>query len=147
MPEYRFATRDDVPKIETLLRKNKLPTDGVEKHFSNFIIAVENDKPVGAVGLEIYDETALFRSLVVDRDFRSQQIGKALIERIKTHALANKVKELYLLTTTAKDYFLRLGFAETERNNAPQHILNTEEFKSLCPSSAICMLLHIKNRF
>lgn len=143
MPEFRFAKKEDIHKIESLLRENELPTDGVEKHFNNFIIAEVNDKTVGAVGMEIYGTTALFRSLVVDQDFRSKNIGNQLFGRIKDHASSKMVQTFYLLTTTASDYFLRLGFTETERNKAPQHILNTEEFKSLCPSSAICMMLKI----
>ena len=83
---------------------------------------------------------------MVDKDFRSQNIGKVLIERIKAHALLNNVKVFYLLTTTAKDYFLHLGFKESARDQAPNAILKTEEFQSLCPSSAACLKLNIENQ-
>lgn len=146
MLNYRFANKEDVNQIVSLLHENDLPTAGVENHYKDFIIAQKEDTLIGAVGLEIYSKNALFRSLAVDPSYRSQKIGKALIERIKAHALLNNVKDFYLLTTTARDYFLHIGFTEIERDKAPQHILNTDEFKSICPSSATCIKLNIENQ-
>lgn len=143
MPEFRFAQNEDVQKIANLLRENDLPVQGVDQHFSDFIIATENSQLIGSVGLEVYGPYALFRSLAVDRGFRSQKIGKALFDLIKAHALSKNVRTFYLLTTTARDYFLRLGFTETERSEAPRRILETQEFQSLCPSSASCLKLDV----
>ncbi len=145
MLNYRFAKKEDVNNIKKLLLENDLTVDGVEQFYKDFIIA-ENGHLIGTVGLEIYEKNALFRSLVVDPTYRSQKIGKALIERIKAHALLNNVKDFYLLTTTAKDYFLRIGFIESARNQAPSAILNTEEFKNICPSNAACLKLNIQNQ-
>ena len=146
MLKYRFARLEDVIPIKNLLEGNGLPIEGVELHFKDFIIAKNNDDLIGAVGLEIYEKAALFRSLVVDQKYRSLKVGKSLMERIKAHALLNGVKDFYLLTTTARDYFLRLGFFEMERDQAPSAILNTEEFQSLCPSTAACLKLNIENQ-
>ena len=144
MLTYRFATKKDVPAIIGLLQKNDLPIEGVAQFYKDFILA-ENDRLIGAVGLEIYDQDALFRSLVVDKNYRSQQIAKSLIERIKAHALLNHVKAFYLLTTTASDYFEKIGFEQMEREKAPTAILKTKEFESLCPDSAICLKLNLEN--
>ena len=145
MLNYRFAIKEDINNIKNLLQENDLPVEGVDQFYKDFIVA-ENGPLVGAVGLEIYDQAALFRSLVVNQTYRSQKIGRALIERIKAHALLNNVKDFYLLTTTAKDYFLRLGFKESARDQAPKAILNTQEFLDLCPSSATCLKLNIQNQ-
>lgn len=144
MPEYRFAQNEDVQKIATLLLENDLPVEGVDQHFNDFIVADEKGQLIGSVGLEVYGQYALFRSLAVDGGFRSQKIGKALFEQIKAHALSKNVRTFYLLTTTARDYFLRLGFMETERSKAPRQILETQEFQCLCPSSASCLKLDVE---
>lgn len=49
------------------------------------------------------------------------------------------MKELYLLTITAKKFFKKVGFDEIKRTLVPSVIQNTTEFKDLCPSSATCM--------
>ncbi len=146
MLKYRFAKLEDVVPIKNLLEKNDLPIDGVERHFKDFIVVENNAVLIGAVGLEIYEKSALFRSLVVDQKYRSENVGKLLIERIKAHALLNDVKDFYLLTTAARDYFLQLGFIEMERDQAPQEILITKEFQNLCPSTATCLKLNIENQ-
>jgi len=66
MLNYRFAEKDDINNIKNLLLKNDLPIEGVDQFYKDFIVA-ENDKLVGAIGIEIYDQAALFRSLVVDQ--------------------------------------------------------------------------------
>jgi amino-acid N-acetyltransferase len=50
------------------------------------------------------------------------------------------VKELYLLTTTAEKFFPKLGFDSIDRDNVPTPIQATEEFSSICPSTAVCMV-------
>jgi N-acetylglutamate synthase-like GNAT family acetyltransferase len=49
------------------------------------------------------------------------------------------VRQFYLLTTTAEAFFARRGFRKIARQSVPAAIGDTREFKSLCPSSAICM--------
>ena len=50
------------------------------------------------------------------------------------------IKELYLLTTTAEELAYRFGFSKVGRNDTPKPIQATEEFYSICPSSAACMV-------
>jgi len=49
------------------------------------------------------------------------------------------VAELYLLTTTAQEYFRRRGFADRPRETAPPAIRETWEFRSGCLTSAAFM--------
>ena len=50
-------------------------------------------------------------------------------------------KAAYLLTTTARDYFLRLGFTPADRANAPLALRQSAEFKGACPDTADFMVL------
>jgi amino-acid N-acetyltransferase len=53
------------------------------------------------------------------------------------------IKTLYLLTTTAEGFFLKRGFLRIEREGVPAEIRSTEEFKSLCLATALCMARQI----
>ncbi len=49
------------------------------------------------------------------------------------------LSELVLLTQTARDFFEWQGYRLIERSRAPASVQDSEEFRSLCPSSAFCM--------
>ena len=46
---------------------------------------------------------------------------------------------LYLLTTTAEEFFARCGYEPIDRSRVPEAIRATAEFQSLCPASSVCM--------
>jgi amino-acid N-acetyltransferase len=98
------------------------------------------EAPKGVVGLEIYDKVALLRSLAVAADSRGNGCGKALVAQAERHARCLGVTEIYLLTTTAAQFFERLGYKRTNRQSAPDPIRQTEEFAALCPSSSAFMV-------
>ena len=50
-----------------------------------------------------------------------------------------QVRELFLLTQTGERFFAQQGFRVINRQAVPQGIQQSEEFRSLCPSSAVCM--------
>jgi amino-acid N-acetyltransferase len=96
--------------------------------------------PTGLVGFEICDSDALLRSLVVAPELRAQGIGKQLVAHAEREARACGVTALYLLTTTAEAFFLRLGYGSADRARAPQGILATREFAEICPASSAFMM-------
>jgi amino-acid N-acetyltransferase len=51
------------------------------------------------------------------------------------------VKALYLLTTTAERYFPSFGFATISRNEVPEPVRASAEFRNVCPVSAVAMTL------
>jgi amino-acid N-acetyltransferase len=51
-----------------------------------------------------------------------------------------KIREIYLLTTTAAEFFTHLGYRQVDRALAPAAIASTKEFSSLCPSTAVFMV-------
>lgn len=54
-------------------------------------------------------------------------------------ARTHGIKSVYLLTTTAADYFPRMGFARIERDEVPVAVQQSTEFRTLCPASAVAM--------
>ena len=124
-----------------LLEAEGLPaSDLTEAHLEHFFFTGTDGAPSALVGLEIYGEAALLRSLIVSASARSQGLGSALVLHAEEYAAALGVRSIYLLTTTAENYFERRGYQRLERTQAPASIQSTREFASLCPSSSAFMI-------
>ena len=141
--KIKKAQVKDLPFIKKLLKKNSLPYEDVSLKNQIFFIGYRESKPLGIGGIEIFEQYGLLRSLVIIDQFRGKGYGKILASKIVEYAREIKLKEVYLLTTTAKGFFKKLGFKEVNRNQVPIEIKKSTEFKSLCPSTAICMKLKI----
>lgn len=137
------ARPDDLEAIQRLLSTLDLPhSDLTASHLQHFLVCRNNTASaplVGVVGLELYGRVALLRSLAVRPSHRSRGIGARLTERIERYGQENGVDELYLLTTTASEYFGQHSYETTEREELPTAIQQTEEAAQLCPASATCM--------
>jgi amino-acid N-acetyltransferase len=144
-PKICLATTADKEHIRALLAAAQLPHEDIHEHLKNFLVARQNNMVVGAVGLEIYDTIGLLRSLVVASAHQGKGIGKMLYDRMIAYARLHGVKEIYLLTTTADRLFKREGFVQVDRDQLPAVIKETNEFKHLCPTSAVCMTKNIDN--
>ena len=129
------------PQVEQLLADCELPASDLSPlHLEHFFACGAAGAPQGVVGLEIYGQFALLRSLAVAADCRGAGCGKALVAQAESHARAAGVVELSLLTTTAERFFERLGYVRAAREDAPEAIRGTREFASLCPSTAAFMV-------
>lgn len=136
---FRSAREEDWPEVRGLLAAANLPLDGAEDHLACFIIAEADGELVGCAGLEMYGEIALLRSCAVDASHRDHGMGRKLIRQCIDIAMSRGVRELILLTTTAEDYFLRLGFRRIERHEIAEAPKASQEFLGACPASACAM--------
>jgi amino-acid N-acetyltransferase len=142
----RRSTRDDLPAIERLLVESGLPTAGVAEMLAadpaSFVVAEANGEAsdfAGVAGLEVCCDNALLRSVAVRPEWRSHGLGSDLVTRIVSDAESRGIHALYLLTLTAERYFPRFGFERVEREEVPNDVAETVEFKSACPSTAAAM--------
>jgi amino-acid N-acetyltransferase len=127
--------------VLALLEAEGLPaSDLTEAHLEHFFFTGSDGAPSALVGLEIYEEAALLRSLVVSAAARIQGLGSALVLHAEQYAASHQVRALYLLTTTAESYFEHRGYKRIDRAEAPSSIQSTREFASLCPSSSAFMI-------
>lgn len=136
----RRATPADIDQMLTLLRAADLPVDGVATAPGDYLVAAaENGDIVALGGLESHGPDALLRSLAVAASHRNQGLGRRIFDRLWQRAEAERFSEIYLLTTTAADYFERLGFLRVARESAPGAIRLSREFSAICPDSAVLM--------
>ena len=127
-----------------LLRICKLPYQDIQLK-NNLFISYHNEdgKMIGSGGLEFYSSYALLRSVAVDETLRGKSIGKKIVEDLLLRARARTIREVYLLTETAHDYFTKRGFSDIARENVPNEVKASTEFSSVCPVSASVMVYRI----
>ncbi len=94
---------------------------------------------VGSVGLEIYGDNALLRSLAVHPDFQGTGLGTKLVDRIIEVAKERRINRLFLLTDTAEAFFKERGFTIVTRDKVPDDMKQSIEFTTLCTSSPSMM--------
>ncbi|MGH7498558.1 MAG: arsenic resistance N-acetyltransferase ArsN2, partial [Gemmatimonadales bacterium] len=135
----RSATIADHRAVLDLLEAAGLPLAGVAPALHDFYVAEIGGRVVGAVGLEPHLPDALLRSAVVEPGARGTGLGVALVERLLDHAREQGVRAVYLLTTTAEAYFLRFGFQRFAREDVPDGVRTSVEFREACPASATVM--------
>lgn len=141
---FRKAQDSDLAAIEALLSVSGLPFEDCHKHLSQFLVYDEASKILGVGGAEIYNEVALLRSIAIDSEHRGLGLARAIFLGLKSCLQQQGVQDLYLLTDSAELYFKYLGFAQITRDKVPQEIKQTDQFSSLCPSSAQVMTLRLK---
>lgn len=134
------AAISDLAGINQLLRQEDLPEVNTTE-CTNFFYKVvdQGNKIIGAIGLETYGSYGLLRSLVVDKNFRNNGIADKLVTRVMGSARINGLNEVYLLTSTAEQYFLRKGFERRDRKTCPDEIRQSREYSSICPVSSALM--------
>lgn len=137
------ANAKDYLLIQSFLESVNLPLDGVNEHLGNFILLKKGDMLIGTVGLEVYGDKALLRSLAVTKGFRGSGYGRQLHQAIIAKCRAQQICEIYLLTETAEDFFAKLGFEKISRDSADVKVKESIEFRSACPETATCMRLKL----
>lgn len=128
-------------EVILLLKSNNLPHQDIKLDNSLFVsYSDEHGKVVGSGGLEFYSRYALLRSVAVDESQRGKAFGKEIVKDLVDRAKHQSIREIYLLTETAHDFFLKRGFTDVARENVPEEVKASSEFASVCPVSAACMV-------
>lgn len=126
-------------EVDALLVASDLPTSDLGNRAVRLYACRRDGKLAGVVGLERYGEIALLRSLAVAESARRCGLGRALVARAEREAVAQGVQQLFLLTSTAGDFFAGLGYARIDRGLAPPVIAATTQFSVLCPACSAFM--------
>ena len=125
--------------LAKLLQAEQLPTDDLDSGPARFFALVDGDRWCAVGGIEVYGRHGLLRSVVVPPDARGKGYGYEMVERLLKEMAARGVRDAYLLTTTAADFFAHLGFVAIDRAAAPPAIAATAQVAALCPADAVLM--------
>ena len=135
----RAATDQDSALIRALLDANSLPTSDLEAARPQFVIAYMDEQVIATGALQPFGSVALLRSIAVEPHVRGAGVGQSIVRELEHLARANGIKQLILLTQTAKSFFAAQGYVVIDRASAPPAVQQSEEFRSLCPAAALCM--------
>ena len=143
-----FTFRDSTPRdwepVKDLLLRCALPVDGAKEHFAGFILAFDAAHLVACGGLEYYGNAALLRSVAVESSHRGRGLGQSLVTGLLAAAANRRIDSVVLLTTTAEDFFPRIGFRVVPRSSLPEAVMASAEFKGACPDSATAMVRRLE---
>ena len=131
----------DLHAIRDLLTASGLPTAGLEDHWKTFVVAHDGDRIVGCGGAEAYQFAALIRSIAVEPTYRGKGLGRRIVRQLLDRLASRGLREFYLLTTDAEEYFRKRGFKTIDRDEVHPQLLASREFQDACPTDATCMRL------
>lgn len=130
------ASQNSFSAAIELLKKNNLPTEDLNPGTQLFVVE-EDDKVVATVAVEYDYNDALLRSLCVSQEKRNSGVGNELVSFIEEYVRQQGVQNIFLLTTTAADFFKKRGYTIIDRSNVPKFIRNTKEYSVICASSTL----------
>ena len=143
--EIEKPIAEDLQEVKQLLRQNKLPVEDIAD-LLHFFIVRKDKKIIGVIGLEVYNQYGLLRSMATSATYRNLGLAASLVDKLLQYAAELGLKEMYLLTETAEKYFEKRSFHKIERESVPEAIKQSKEFSHLCPSSAVVMKKDIKQK-
>jgi len=138
------ARKDELPEILALLDECGLPTEGLSDHLATILIAKDGGAIVGCSALELYQEYALLRSIAVKHSHRGHGLAALMTKASLGLAKNHQVTTVYLLTERASRFFSKLGFKPVPRSNVPQEVQRSIEFTTLCPDTALVMVISLQ---
>jgi amino-acid N-acetyltransferase len=142
LPELRIREAEpaDAEAILALLSEARLPLAGIPGDAALLVVACSGRQVVGVAGLELHGGDGLLRSVAVAPAFRGIGLAAKLCCEIESRAGNLGARRMYLLTETAEKFFVRRGYRELDRLEAPPAIAASAEFAAVCPASAALML-------
>ncbi|MFZ1806841.1 MAG: arsenic resistance N-acetyltransferase ArsN2 [Cyclobacteriaceae bacterium] len=126
------------------LKTAGLPYEDLSTEEHVLIGYYEDDKLIGTGGIEIYGNYGLIRSVSITAHNRGKKLGSQIAQHLIDKAKEKKLTGLYLLTETAKDFFLKIGFEVIDRNDVAKPVHASSEFSHVCPVTATCMYLQLQ---
>ncbi len=126
------ATRHHLAPIVALLGELELNQEDVTESKMSEFFALENENGViGCVGLEVFGEEAVLRSLAVAPAGRGIGYGWMLADMAISSARFRGVKRLYLVTAKASDFFAaKHGFRIVDLSTASARVTGSTTFQN-----------------
>ena len=139
MPIER-ATPSDVPAVEALLAAAGLPLEGVAEALATGVVARDGDARRRGRGRGAIRPR---RPAAIASSWRSPGAapasGRELVAAAEALARDEGIRELYLLTETAADWFPRLGYEVVDREEARAAVGESIEFTMVCATTGVPM--------
>jgi UDP-N-acetylmuramate: L-alanyl-gamma-D-glutamyl-meso-diaminopimelate ligase len=139
------ARRADMPIVRELLRSLELDwRDVTDDDNGKFLLLINETGIVGCVGLEVFGEDAVLRSLAVRPAARGAGYGWMLADSVINRARFFGVRRIYLITEYASDFFAaKHGFRVVDLSTVAAPVVGSVTFRTPKGKSAIAMRLDV----
>lgn len=145
MKTIQSLDHSEIKAVKELLQLSNLPYSDISEAPVHFFGIKENNKLVAIGALEIYGINAILRSLAVHQTHQNHGYGKQMVRFLENKAIEKGIKNLFLLTSTAADFFKKLAYLPQQRDLCPPEILSSSQFRDICPQSASCLFKKLRN--
>ncbi len=124
------ATAADLAGVKRLLQHVALNPQGIPEEVGEiWVIRDDTQTVVGCVALELHGETGLLRSLAVHPERRGEGLGWMLAEMVHLRMRQRGLRQVYLLTEHATDFFAeKFGFKPMARDALPDEVKGSSEY-------------------
>lgn len=139
IPQPRLAQGHELTWINQLLVEQGLLPIPADRPETELAVLYRHAELIGVGAWERHGNAALLRSIAIVRAHRQQGHASRLCAFVEARAGLAGIRELYLLTETAADFFARRGFRVIDRASAAPAIRASEQFARQCPDSATLM--------
>lgn len=130
---------EEFDSVFDILAESKLDYSDLKQPNIRLFRLIENELTIAVGGLEIYGDQALLRSVAVKSELQGKGLGKKIVTKIEDVARQSEIRSLFLLTTTASNFFASIGYQKIDRDDFAEPLKQTAQFAGLCPASAVCM--------
>jgi amino-acid N-acetyltransferase len=140
---FTMGSAGDLDAVAQLLAAEGLPHQDIAEHIRHFVLARDHGYLIGTAGVQLCGRDGLLRSVCVSAGHRNRGLGRNLCRQVVAYSKNAGLTRLFLLTTSAAGFFERMGFSACSREVVPSGVLHTAEFTSLCPATAVCMVMRL----
>ena len=128
LEDIRIANINDVNGIIDLInpleeagKLVKRSRERLEAEINNFYVIERESKIIGCAALYVAEngQQAELACMAIDQNYQSQGRGEKLFEHIYQQAQANKIKQIFILTTQATHWFREQGFSKVTMQELP----------------------------
>jgi amino-acid N-acetyltransferase len=140
----RSALLADRHDVAALLENCGLPTADISAIVENFHLAFCDGRLVGCAATETHGFSILIRSVAVDPAYRCRAIASRLVEALLMRARGTRIRNAYLLSTSAPAYFARWGFSLLPADKVQSEIRASATFQRGERASALCMWCELR---
>ncbi len=107
---FRAAIATDKGRLVELIELAGLPAKHIDEFIEGFLVAVVDERIQACGGLEIYGETGILRSFVVEPNIQRSGLGREIANRQLVAAKQAGLEALYLFTGDSSPFWEKLGF-------------------------------------
>ena len=123
--QLRPATGGDLANIASLLHRAKLRSGGARERLGRTVIVeAERDRPIATAAIDTFSDIGILRSVASSDGLSGQGAGTLAVAGAMRLGARAGARRIFVSSATAGGFFERLGFAEIDRRDLPDAMLD-----------------------